>query len=120
VFGEDLLKAAENMVTKDDLDAVASQLSRHGQLVDLRDAYGKRVLVLRVDVVEKYAGSLILLAKSHPRGVPVVEQRRLGSLSEFPGMTDAERLGKAEERIILETVVELLIKLKSLVRVRSA
>ncbi len=116
MFEGDLLKAAENMVTKDELDAVASQLSRHGQLVDLRDAYGKRVLVLRVDVVEKYAGSLILLAKSHPRGVPVVEQRRLGSLSEFPGMTDAER----EERIILETVVELLIKLKSLVRVRSA
>jgi WD40 repeat protein/predicted MPP superfamily phosphohydrolase len=111
-FEDDLLKAAthiENMVTKDDVNAVALQLSRQGQLVDLRDTYGKRVLVLRVDVVEKYAGSLILLAKSHPRGVPVVEQRRLGSLSEFPGIMDAERVSHAEERIVLESVVELFI-----------
>jgi len=78
-------------------------------LVDLHTATGERVLVLRIDVIDKYAASLVLMAKSHPRKVPVLEYRNLGLVNEFPGLLESERLNASEEQIVLATIVELFL-----------
>jgi len=89
---------------------VISSLAAQGLVVDLRLASGDRVLLLRVDAAERYAGSLILAARDNPRGVPALEQRAIGGREMvFPGIKDEDRLPRAEERVVLECVVELLI-----------
>jgi hypothetical protein len=68
--------------------------------------------VLQLPVIERYAGSLIIAARNNPRGVPVLEERLLGSTKTIPlpGMTKKERVSPAKERMVLECIVELMIQ----------
>ena len=92
------------------LETTLEHLAREGQLVDVRLSSGDRVLVLRIDVISRYAGALVQAARTHPWGVPVLEQGRiLSAAMAFPGMKDEERLGRGHERIVLECVVRLMI-----------
>ena len=93
------------------LDTVLGQLSLQGLVVDLRLGSGDRVIVLRVDAVERYAGSIILAARDNPRRVPAVEHGDIVSARmAFPGLAEEHRLPRADERIVLEAVVQLLIE----------
>jgi predicted MPP superfamily phosphohydrolase len=90
------------------LATVVDQLERRGAIAEARLASGERVLVLSVDWIDRYAGSLVMAARHHPRGVPALEERQI--LSPTLGLPRlAERLPRAEERFVLEAVVQLLV-----------
>jgi hypothetical protein len=79
--------------------------------VDVRLGQGDRVLVLRIDAVSRYASSLILAARDHRRGVPMLEPHRILSPDmSFPGMKDEQRLDRLGEKVVLECVVQLLLE----------
>ena len=95
-----------------DLETVLEHLAREGQIVEIRRQSGDRVLVLRVDVISKYAGSLVQSARKHPRGAPVLEQDRILSAGmTFPGMEGGDRLpSRQEESVVLECVARLMVE----------
>ena len=93
------------------LDTTLGHLSREGQIVDIRLQSGDRVIVLRVDALSRYAGSLVQVARTNPRGVPVLEQDRILSKDMvFPGLKDGERLARLEEKTVIECAVRLMIE----------
>ena len=91
---------------------VTDQLSSQGVLVQTKLMSGDDALVLQLPVIERYAGSLIVAAHNNPRGVPVLEERLLGSARNIPlpGMPRKDRVGRDQERIVLECIVELMIQ----------
>lgn len=92
------------------IDAVCRQLSQQGNIADTQTTQGDRALVLRIEEVERYAGSLIVAAHNNPRGVPALEERQIGSRENPPpGIAPDERLSRMQERIVLECVAELMI-----------
>ena len=95
-----------------ELETTLGHLSREGQVVDILLQSGDRVLVLRVDVISRYAGSLVQAARTHPSRVPVLAQDRvLSSTMEVPGLTAEERLTpRSQERTVLECVVRLMVE----------
>ncbi len=91
--------------------AVTDQLSAQGTLVKTKLFGGDDAIVLQLPVIEQYAGSLILLARNNPRGVPAIEEQKLASPDiSLPGMAEKDRIERKEERIVLECVVELMVK----------
>ena len=93
------------------LDTTLGHLSREGQVVDIRLRSGDRVIVLRVDVLSRYAGSLVQAGAKNARGVPVLEQDRILSKDMvFPGLKEGERLPRLEEKTVIECAVRLMIE----------
>jgi WD40 repeat protein len=95
------------------LETVVGQLGQQGLLSDLRLATGERVLVLQVEEVERYAGSIVLVAREAAResGVPAVESKKLLSPEMvFPKIDEDERLKRGDERVVLECVIQLLVE----------
>jgi small GTP-binding protein len=91
--------------------AVSRQLAAQGVLADARLASGERVLVLRIEEIERYAGSLIVSARNNARGVPALEERDIASPElPLPGMGEASRLPRLQERVVLECVAQLLVE----------
>ena len=76
-----------------ELDTTLGHLSREGQIVDLHLQSGDRVIVLRIDVLSRYAGSIVQAARNNKRGVPVLEQSLILSKDmDFHGLEPDERL----------------------------
>jgi len=93
------------------IEAVVEQLSLQGLIADACLASGKRALVLQIEQIERYAGSIIIAARNHPRGVPAIEVRRLASSNMvFPRIKEEERLPLPQEHVVLECVVQLLLE----------
>lgn len=93
------------------IHAVASQLARQGLVALIRLSDGTRALVLHVEQIARYAGSLVLLAKQSPHGVPALEiASLLGPVARFPRIPATERLRKDQELGVLDGVIELLIE----------
>ncbi|MCU0685673.1 MAG: metallophosphoesterase, partial [Polyangiaceae bacterium] len=93
------------------LRAVVKQLAMQGVVADTRLADGARALVLEVEQVERYAGSLIVLARENPRGVPAIDLSTLLSpTASFPRIDAAERLRRDQELVVLDCVIELLLE----------
>ncbi|MCP5109488.1 MAG: hypothetical protein GY953_01495, partial [bacterium] len=93
-----------------ELETVVNQLAQQGLLVDLRLASGERVLLLQVEQVERYAGSIIIAARDNPRGVPAVEQQGVFSRKmKFPGIKKKDRLKPQDELVVVQCVTQLLI-----------
>lgn len=91
--------------------AVALQLARQGFVALVRLTDGTLALVLHVEQIARYAGSLALLAKKSPHGVPAIEIASLfGPTARFPGISNAERLRKDQELAVLDSVIALLIE----------
>jgi 3',5'-cyclic AMP phosphodiesterase CpdA len=93
------------------LRAVVGHLARQGLVADTRMAGGTRVLILEVEQLERYAGSLIVAARDNPNGVPAIEVARvLSPRMKFPRIKDDERLREDQELPVLNCVIELLIE----------
>ncbi|HEX4609895.1 MAG TPA: metallophosphoesterase, partial [Urbifossiella sp.] len=91
--------------------AVTDQLATQGLLAKTRTKDGDEALILRVEVVERYAASLVILARDNPHGVPAVPVAALGTRrAGLPGFRPADRLKWAQERVVLECVAELMIR----------
>ncbi|HRI67722.1 MAG TPA: metallophosphoesterase [Polyangium sp.] len=98
-------------VDKPTIVAVALQLARQGFVALVRLTDGTLALVLHVEQIARYAGSLALLAKKSPHGVPAIEIASLfGPTARFPGIANAERLRKDQELAVLDGVIALLIE----------
>ena len=70
-----------------ELETTLGHLAREGQIVDVLLQSGDRAVVLRVDVISRYAGSLVQAARTHPSRVPALAQDHLlSSDMEFPGL----------------------------------
>ena len=93
------------------VSAVAEQLATQGVIASCRMASGRPVLVLQVQEIERYAGSLILAARSNPRGVPALELRGIGETKfTFPGIAKKERLPREQEKAVVECTVQLMLE----------
>jgi len=96
---------------KQALHAVAWQLARQGFVARVRLTDGTLALVLHVEQIARYAGSLALLAKKSPHGVPALEIASLfGPAARFPGIPNDKRLRKDQELAVLDSVIALLIE----------
>ncbi|HZF50476.1 MAG TPA: metallophosphoesterase, partial [Polyangiaceae bacterium] len=90
---------------------VVRQLALQGVLHDSRLADGTRALVLRVDHIDRYAGSLIVMARDNPRGIAAIDLAALLSPSiKLPRMSDTERLRRDQELVVLDCVIQLLLE----------
>lgn len=88
---------------------VVRQLSEQGLISKANVGLGEEMLILQLDVIERYAGSLVVRALNHPKGIPVVEQRLLASPSHnLPGL-DKENLSWEVEHVVMESIAELMI-----------
>ncbi|HLK60522.1 MAG TPA: TIR domain-containing protein [Chthonomonadaceae bacterium] len=93
------------------VNAVAEQLATQGVIARSRVSTGEPVLVLQVQEIERYAGSLIIAARENPRGVPALELTAI-SQPDFPlpGIPTKERLPRSQERPVLECTVQLMLE----------
>lgn len=93
------------------VDAVSAQLAMQGVLARSRLSTGEPVLVLQVQEIERYAGSLIVAARNNPRGVPALELRAIGQEGfSFPAIRDQDRLPRDHERTVVECTVQLMLQ----------
>ncbi len=93
------------------LQTVVEQLARQGLVADSRMADGTRVLVLEVEQVERYAGSLIVAARDNPHGVPALDIAKVMSPSmQFPRIPPEERLLRDQELQVVDCVIALLLE----------
>jgi small GTP-binding protein len=96
-------------------DAAAGTVTDHltglGLLAKTRMRDGDEALILRVDVVERYAASLVVIARDNPRGVPAFPEIDLGTRHDaLPGIEPKTRLDWTQEQVVLECVAELMIR----------
>ena len=94
----------------DAVRTVVDQLGRQGIIVDTSLSSGERALVLQIGYIGIYAGSLIRLAKNNQRGVPAIELADIYGMKSFSGIKENERLHILQERVVIECVVQLLIR----------
>jgi GTPase SAR1 family protein len=93
------------------VESVVLMLATQGVIVDSVTTTEERVLALDIAVVERYAGSLVIAARQEPTGVPALELAAVTSPGfVLPGITERLRLPRLTERLVLECVVQLLIK----------
>ncbi|HPO15898.1 MAG TPA: metallophosphoesterase [Candidatus Hydrogenedentes bacterium] len=94
-----------------DVDAVTKQLAAQGMIARSQVSTGEVVLVLQVQEIERYAGSLIVAARNNPRGVPALELQSIGQADfVFPGIAEEERLQRGQEKPVLECTVQLMLE----------
>jgi small GTP-binding protein len=95
-----------------ELETTLGHLAREGQIVDILLPSGDRVVVLRIDVISRYAGSLVQAARTSPGRVPALAQGQILSHgATFPGLDEGDRLkSRSEERTVLECVARLMVE----------
>jgi GTPase SAR1 family protein len=110
-FNEEIRTKFPALYEDNAAEAVTDQLAGQGLLAKTRTKGGDEALILRVDVVERYAASLVVLARDNPRGVPAFPEADLGiRLNVLPGIEPSTRLDWTQERVVLECVAELMIR----------
>ncbi len=110
-FNEDIRTRFPALFEDDAARAVTDQLAGQGLLSKTRMRAGEEALILRVDVVEQYAASLVVLARDNPRGVPAFPEADLATRQgALPGIEPSTLLAWPEERLVLECVAELMIR----------
>jgi WD40 repeat protein len=107
----DLHRALKHQSTDEEdkaVNAVTEQLATQGVIARSRVGHDEPVLVLQVQEIERYAGSLIIAARDNPRGVPALELRAIDSI--LPGIAEQDRLPRYQERHVLECTVQLMLE----------
>src|SRR5215469_13092069 len=94
-----------------DLDTTLGHLVREGQIAEVLLQSDDRAIVLRIEVISRYAGSLVHAARKNPGRVPALAQDRiLAADMVFPGLAPEDRRdSREEERMVLECVVGLMV-----------
>ncbi len=94
-----------------DLIGAIRQLARRGAIANTRTATGEQVIVLAIQEIERYAGSLIVAAQQRASGVPALDASTLLSARmQFPRIPDEQRLARRDECVVLDCVVEMLVQ----------
>lgn len=89
---------------------VVTQLALQGVIAETRLTDGTQVLVLQISEIERYAGSLLVLASNNPDGIPAIDELSILGASTLPGLSKKDRLGREQERIVIEAVIQLLLQ----------
>jgi small GTP-binding protein len=93
-----------------DVTTVTGQLAKEGLLARSKVSTGEPVLVLQIQEIERYAGSLILAARNNARGVPALDLRFIAQADfHLPGI-GADRLPRSQEKPVLECTVQLMLE----------
>jgi small GTP-binding protein len=80
------------------VEAEAVQLAMQGIIARSGFSTGEPVLVLQVEEIERYAGSLIIAARNNPRGAPALELQPLAHPRfALPGISEKDRLPRGQE-----------------------
>jgi small GTP-binding protein len=90
---------------------VVRQLATQGVLADTRLSDGTRTLILQVDYIDRYASSLVVMARDNPRGIAAIDLSVLLSPAvKLPRMKDSDRLRRDQELVVLDCVIQLLLE----------
>jgi small GTP-binding protein len=110
-LGRETVAGKKADVPRAAVQAVTEQLATQGLIARSRVSTGEPVLVLQVQEIERYAGSLILAARNNPRGVAALELRAIAH-AEFPlpGIDENDRLPRNHEKPVLECTVQLMLE----------
>jgi WD40 repeat protein/GTPase SAR1 family protein len=93
------------------VNTVAEQIAIQGVIARSQVSTGEPVLVLQVQEIERYAGSLIVAARNNPRGVPALELRAIAQADFLlPGIAEKSRLPRDQEKPVLECTVQLMLE----------
>ena len=98
----------ERTATKAELDTVVQLLQSRGLVHRLEPRPGKAWVLLKPERVNQYGASIIQAARNHPHGIGAVPERDV--LTGNIAFTGFERLPQAEETLVLDGTVELLIR----------
>ncbi|HEX8825794.1 MAG TPA: metallophosphoesterase [Archangium sp.] len=108
---EELREGADGPIDPEALRIVVAQLSRQGLVADTWLADGTRALILEVEQVERYAGSIVLAARDNPHGVPAIDVATVMSPEmSFPRIPQKERLRRDQELMVLDCVIQMLLQ----------
>lgn len=99
---------AQCAATETEIATVIGLLQSQGLIYVLRTARKESQVLLRPELINQYAAAIIQAARKHPRGIGAVPERDV-LLGVIP-MSGFERLPAAEEKLVLEATVELLIQ----------
>lgn len=92
------------------VDAVLGRLAQRGELTETTLSDGTRSVVLDLEHVSRYAGSLAIAARDNPRGAPTVDLSAVFAPGAALPRLDGDRLPAADERVVLEHVVRRLLE----------
>ena len=108
IWNEIRQRSSKEEPTKEEVDTVVSLLQSQGLVQRLDPTPSESLILLKPELINQYASSIIQAARNHPEGIgAVAEYEVVQARIEFVGF---QRLEWLEERIGLESVVELLIK----------
>ena len=98
----------ERPASQAEIDTVISLLQARGFIHRLKPRADMTLILMRPELINQYASSIIQAARNHRLGIGAVPERDVltGNLS-FSGF---ERLPQEQERIVLEATAELLIQ----------
>jgi GTPase SAR1 family protein/predicted phosphodiesterase/RNase P subunit RPR2 len=98
----------ERAATQAELDTVVQLLQSGGLVYRVDPRPGMTCVLLKPELIDQYFASIIQAARNHPQGIGAVLERDVltGNLV-FSGF---HRLAQAEESLVLEAMVELLIR----------
>jgi WD40 repeat protein len=94
--------------TDDELVTAAGHLAKHGYIQFLRTAAGERRILLRPDLLNRLASSIVLEARRNPKGLGAVDEAALRSGQyRFPEM---DRLAAWDQAVLLDAAVVLFLE----------
>ncbi|MCP4696609.1 MAG: hypothetical protein GY862_07145 [Gammaproteobacteria bacterium] len=94
--------------TRAEIDMVIGLLQSRGLVHRLKPVQGSALVLLKPELINQYASSVIQAARNDPLEIGTVSERDI-LVANLP-LTGFERLEAGEEKCILESTGELLIK----------
>jgi predicted MPP superfamily phosphohydrolase len=105
------LRHAEYSSIQAEVETVVGLLQKRGLVYRLDPTPGLALILLRPELINKYASVIINAARNHPDGVGTILERDIVTARlPFDGFSSEERLPSHEEKLILESTVELFIR----------
>jgi len=108
VWNEVRNRADHEEPASEDVNTVVSLLQSQGLVQRLDPTPNESLVLLRPDLINQYASSIIQAARTHPQGIGAVPEHEV--VQAKISFLNVDRLDWNEERIVLGSVVELLIK----------
>lgn len=102
------LRQSEQEPDQEAIDAVIRLLQSRGLVYRLEPTPNVALILLSPELINQYASSIVQMARGHSRGIGAVSERAVVCAElDFVGV---DRLDPANEKIVLESTVEILIK----------
>lgn len=100
----------QNPPSKDDINTAVKLLQNSGFVYRLNPTPKTVTVLLRPELINKYASSVIQAARRHPDGIGSIEEREVVCANlPFYEFSEYDNLSAWDEKQILESTVELLI-----------